>query len=372
MTHAPHDPRSKKIISSTIVDPNQVPPAEPQFSPIRNNEDSDQRERDWIANALSDLIHKASDQEMQVINSHIAILVRQIQNGTLVMPDTDVTETNLQEIQDLKREKKAAEQELFNVRHELKTKTQNLTKDFELKLQGYKQKLDQSQKQNRELHDQIIQLQTQQDSLRDLSVRTHQQDIARLQSDCQATQLTLQNQVIQLQQQLQAALHRHTPPQYPPHQTFDTTVNDTLIHNMTLQTSIAKQNLLLQAKAYDGKDPKELFDWLDEIDRLSSQNGYTHLEVAIQTSRGSVHKYLQDLQKQRLDWDKIKFKLRERYSDCSSAAAAQNKLAEIRQNGRPLHEYISHFTDLMEFAHNMHPSHQHSRCLATTFINGID
>ena len=132
-----------------------------------------------------------------------------------------------------------------------------------------------------------------------------------------------------------------------------------------MQTNIAKQQLLIQAKAYDGKDPQEIFDWLDEINRLSSQDGYTQLEVAIQTSRGSVHRYLQELQQQGLEWDKIKFKLRERYSDCSSSAAAQNKLALLKQNGRPMHEYISNFTDLLEHAHNMQPSDPATKLLAT-------
>ena len=74
-----------------------------------------------------------------------------------------------------------------------------------------------------------------------------------------------------------------------------------------MQTNIAKQQLLIQAKACDGKDPKEISDWLDEVDRLSSQNGCTHLEVAIQTFRGYVHKYIKELQKQGLDWDNTKF-----------------------------------------------------------------
>ena len=139
-----------------------------------------------------------------------------------------------------------------------------------------------------------------------------------------------------------------------------------------MQNSIAKQQLLIQAKAYDGKDPHGIFDWLDEINRLSSQNGYTQLEVAIQTSRGSVHRYLQELQQQGLEWDKIKFKLRERYSDCSSSAAAQNKLALLKQNGRPMHEYISNFTDLLEHAYNMQPSDPATKLLATMFIDGID
>ena len=113
-----------------------------------------------------------------------------------------------------------------------------------------------------------------------------------------------------------------------------------------------------------GKTHRKSLSWLDEINRLSSQNGYTQLEVAIQTSRGSVHSYLQELQQQGLEWDKIKFKLRKRYSDCSSSAATQNKLALPKQNGRPMHEYISNFTDLLEHAHNMQSSDPATKLLA--------
>ena len=120
--------------------------------------------------------------------------------------------------------------------------------------------------------------------------------------------LLLQIPVTQLQQQLQIAQYRQTPPQYPQYpqypmnQTFDTSLLSGLSTSLTMQANIAKQQLLIQAKSYDGKDPNEFFDWLDEINRLSSQNDYTPLEVAIQTSRGSVHKYLQELQTQRLPW----------------------------------------------------------------------
>ena len=85
-----------------------------------------------------------------------------------------------------------------------------------------------------------------------------------------------------------------------------------------------------------------------------------------------MHKYLQELQTQRLPWDTIKFKLRERYSDCSSSAAARSKLTLLKQDGRLLHEYISHFTDLLEHAHNLKPSDPATRLLTTNFIDGID
>ena len=46
-----------------------------------------------------------------------------------------------------------------------------------------------------------------------------------------------------------------------------------------------------------GRNPQSLYHWLDEVNRLSSQNGYTHIEVVTQTSRGSVHRYITEFGK---------------------------------------------------------------------------
>ena len=71
--------------------------------------------------------------------------------------------------------------------------------------------------------------------------------------------------------------------------------------------------------------------------------------------RGSVHKYIQELKLQNYAWDVIKVKHRERFSDCTSTAAAQNKLSSLKQDGGSMHEYIAHFSDLLEHAHSKKP-----------------
>ena len=53
----------------------------------------------------------------------------------------------------------------------------------------------------------------------------------------------------------------------------------------------------------------------------------TKTEVAQITSRGSVHKCIQELKSLNYAWDVIKVKLRERFSGCTSTAAAPNKLS---------------------------------------------
>ena len=119
----------------------------------------------------------------------------------------------------------------------------------------------------------------------DLTGKTHKQEIDKLQTQHQTSITALNTRITELQQQLQANQFQLPPQFIPQNQTFNTTANDTVIQNMStsliMQTNTAKQQLLIQAKAYDGKDPKEISDWLNEVDRLSSQNGYTHLEVAI-------------------------------------------------------------------------------------------
>ena len=126
------------------------------------------------------------------------------------------------------------------------------------------------------------------------------------------------------------------------------------------------------APSYDGKDPKQIYHWLDEVARLSTQYGISCLEVAHVTSRGSVHRYIQELKLQGLDWNVIKVKLRERFSDCTSSAAAQNRLSSLKQDGRPMHEYISHFSDILEHAYGLTASDPATKLLANQFIEGID
>ena len=139
-----------------------------------------------------------------------------------------------------------------------------------------------------------------------------------------------------------------------------------------MQTQINKQHHLNMAPSYDGKDPKQVYTWLDDIERLSNQYTMTKTEVAQITSRGSVHKYIQELKLQNYSWDVIKVKLRERFSDCTSTAAAQNKLSSLKQDGRNMHEYIAHFSDLLEHAHSKKATDLGTNLLANQFIEGID
>ena len=98
----------------------------------------------------------------------------------------------------------------------------------------------------------------------------------------------------------------------------------------------------------------------------------TRTEVAQSTSRGSVHKYFQELKSQNYPWDVIKVKLRERFSDCTSTAATQNKLSSLKQDGRSMHQYIAHFSDLLEHAYSVKATDVGTNLLENQFIEGID
>ena len=149
-------------------------------------------------------------------------------------------------------------------------------------------------------------------------------------------QIQTLNVSMQQQQQYYANLVNPRPPLYPnttvpppPVIPNQSSLNGSLIQEfsatLNMQTQINKQHHLNMAPSYDGKDTKQFYTWLDEVERLSIQYGMAKTEVAQITSRGSVHKYIQELKLQNLGWDTIKVKLRERFSDCTSTAAAQNK-----------------------------------------------
>ena len=55
--------------------------------------------------------------------------------------------------------------------------------------------------------------------------------------------------------------------------------------------------------------------WLEEIDRLSDVTGKTNIAVAIFTARGSLYNHIKELQNNKLEWDVIKQKLLERFSE---------------------------------------------------------
>ena len=102
---------------------------------------------------------------------------------------------------------------------------------------------------------------------------------------------------------------------------------------MKQQNHINIQNQLSLAPSYDGKEPTQFNTWLDNVERLAKQFREPEENVALHTSRRFPHRFIQDQKTLNLTWlDHTK--LREIYSDGTSPAAAQSKLASIKQNGK--------------------------------------
>ena len=215
--------------------------------------------------------------------------------------------------------------------------------------------------------------------------RLFQEQLKQMNDQRQAETSALQTQIKQLnanmeqQQKAYANMFRTSPPVYPfnsyppPNQSsLNSSFIQELSESLNMQNQLNKQHHLNMAPSYDGKDPKQFYTWLDDIERLSIQNSMTQTEVAQITSRGSVHKYIQELKLQNYNWDSIKNKLRERFSDCTSTAAARNKLSSLKQDGKSMHEYIANFSDLLGHAHNAKATDVGTNLLANQFIEGID
>ena len=199
-----------------------------------------------------------------------------------------------------------------------------------------------------------------------------------------------------LQQKIQNLAHEvhQKPPPLPPlcnESMFlpnQSMVNESLVHIMEkfekafqLQNEIisqsleqnktsAKEHYISSAKTFDGKNPKEFNDWLENVNRLSRISGKDLLEVALVTSTGHFHKYISELMGLGFDWKVIKSKTQERFSEFGSSIVAQNKLS-FTQNTMVMHEYISEFTSIMEHAHSIKPTDTASAILASNFIDGI-
>ena len=133
----------------------------------------------------------------------------------------------------------------------------------------------------------------------------------------------------------------------------DSAILNAFTRQMSMQNEISKQHHISLAPTYDGVDPNKFSSWLEDVERLATQLNMGKLEVATVTSRSSVHKYLQELKQENLEWSDCEIKLRERFSGCTSKAAAQSMLSSLKQNGKSIHEYIEKFTELFGHAHKM-------------------
>ena len=163
------------------------------------------------------------------------------------------------------------------------------------------------------------------------------------------------------------------PPQL--HNTFDqNTSSMSQLNNTQLELSNSiKQNAILTTQHYlcmvpdyDVKDLQQFHHLLDEVIRSAHQYNMPYSGVA------SVHRYVKELISQNSTWDEIKVELHERFSECTSIAASQNKLSCLKQGDNSIYEYINKFTDLLDHSYSVKPSDPSTKLLTNQFIEGIN
>ena len=190
----------------------------------------------------------------------------------------------------------------------------------------------------------------------------------------EAKRATEASKLEQQMQFLKTSLQNKTDPDdpLPTPNNVDNFVLKEFTAQMKQQNQISIQNQLTLAPSYDGADPKQFNTWLDNVKRLAIQFGEPCGDVALYTSRGTLYRFLQEQNKLSIEWKDCVPKLRETFSDCTSKAEAQERLAKIKQNGKSLHGYIDNFTELLSHAHNKEPKDFGTDMLANIFIGGID
>ena len=111
--------------------------------------------------------------------------------------------------------------------------------------------------------------------------------------------------------------------------------------------------------------------WLDEVSRLATICDKNPMEVAIAISRGTLHKYINELVSSSMSCLPIKAQLQERFLECGSATMAKHKLTQLKQLELPMHEYITKFGDMTEHAYSIKPAYSAIIILASNFIEGV-
>ena len=118
-----------------------------------------------------------------------------------------------------------------------------------------------------------------------------QEQIKQMTVQGQAETSALQNQILKLnarwqQQQYYANMFTNGPPMFPnttypiptvhPNQSsLNSSLIQELPYSLNMQTQFNKQHHLNMAPSYDGKDPKQLCTWPDDIERPSIQSTMT-------------------------------------------------------------------------------------------------
>ena len=87
--------------------------------------------------------------------------------------------------------------------------------------------------------------------------------------------------------------------------------------------SASKKHYLSNAQSCDGKNPKEFCMWLNDIFRLATIYDKNPMEIVLAISKGTLHKYINELVSSGMYWLSIKAQLQERSSKCASATMAK-------------------------------------------------
>ena len=147
--------------------------------------------------------------------------------------------------------------------------------------------------------------------------------------------------------------------------------NNAIQESLALTANSFREPYLTTAKPCDGKDPKEFEHWLDDVQRLATLMKKGPEDVALATSRGSLHRHVRELHNNGSTFEAIKTQLQGTFAEYGSSTMARHRLPHLKQNDMPIHEYISKFPNLMEHAYGLQPTAQGSFILTSTFIEGI-
>ena len=112
-----------------------------------------------------------------------------------------------------------------------------------------------------------------------------------------------------------------------------------IAHNLEQNTALHKEHYISSAKTYDGKDPREFNNRLDNVNRLSRILGNNQLDIAIATSIGQLHKYTCELVGLGLNWDMIRGSNNHFIKDCPFNRDNDKK------DSSPIHGQHKHYSD---------------------------
>ena len=71
--------------------------------------------------------------------------------------------------------------------------------------------------------------------------------------------------------------------------------NNAIQESLALSANSFREHYLSTAKPCDGKDPKEFEHWMDDVQRLATLAKSSPEDVALATSRHSLHRHVREL-----------------------------------------------------------------------------